>query len=333
MAVPRANKFYRAVLEVFSKSGRSMSAPEMVAAISDHLKLTDEQLAEMVPSGIKSRVEDRTQWAMYHLKNAALLESPSRGIFRITNKGIQFLRDQAGEVTNKQITEMERSEGREPDLLLTNPGSSSSSKGWQFLQDDLPEGDAEVDGGISVPQVELQEDPTDVLTPYEVMDICYREQQKMLMDEILDSLRSVAPSSFERLVVELLANMGYGDGKVTGRTGDRGIDGVLNQDALGLEKVYVQAKRFDYAQVGEPEIRNFSGSLDPFGASKGVFITTSSFSNTARQTAENISRGGKFIRLIDGQELAELMMISGVGVVTEVTYEVKKLDANYFTDL
>ena len=131
----------------------------------------------------------------------------------------------------------------------------------------------------------------------------------------------------------MLANMGYGDGKVTGRTGDRGIDGVLNQDALGLEKVYVQAKRFDYAQVGEPEIRNFSGSLDPFGASKGVFITTSSFSNTARQTAENISRGGKFIRLIDGQELAELMMISGVGVVTEVTYEVKKLDANYFTDL
>ena len=127
--------------------------------------------------------------------------------------------------------------------------------------------------------------------------------------------------------------MGYGDGRVVGRSGDQGIDGILNQDTLGLEKVYVQAKRFDNAQVGEPEIRNFSGSLDPYGATKGVFITTSRFSSTAQQTAENISRGGKFIRLIDGEELAKLMISHGVGVVTEITYEVKKLDANYFAEV
>ena len=127
--------------------------------------------------------------------------------------------------------------------------------------------------------------------------------------------------------------MGYGDGRVVGRKGDHGIDGILNQDKLGMEKIYVQAKMFESAQVPEPEIRNFSGSLDPFGATKGVFITTSTFPATARQTAEHISRGGKFIRLIDGNELAELMISNGVGVVTEITYEVKKLDANYFSDL
>ena len=310
-----------------------MTAPQMVAAVSDHLELTDDQLAEMVPSGIKSRVEDRTQWAMYHLRNAALLESPSRGNFRITSKGIEFLRSQVGEITNKQITNMEKSEGTEPDLILTNLDGPLSSRHGQFVQDRPQEGDGIENGGISVAQGELLEDPADGLTPYEVMEICYREQRKMLMDEILDNLKSVAPSSFERLVVELLAHMGYGDGKATGRTGDGGIDGILNQDALGLEKIYIQAKRFDYAQVGEPEIRNFSGSLDPFGANKGVFITTSSFSATARRTAENISRGGKFIRLIDGKELAELMVAHGVGVVTEITYEVKKLDANYFAEL
>ena len=126
--------------------------------------------------------------------------------------------------------------------------------------------------------------------------------------------------------------MGYGDGRVVGQSGDQGIDGILNQDALGLEKVYVQAKRHTGGQVGEPDIRNFSGSLVKHGATKGVFITTSTFSPTARQTAQSISLANQFIRLIAGQELAELMIKHGVGVVTEITYEVKKLDANYFTE-
>lgn len=329
MAVPAANKFYRAVLEVSATSAQSMSAPQMVLAIGAHLKLTDEQLAEMVPSGIKSRVEDRTQWAMYHLKNAALLESPSRGIFRITTKGIQVLRSQSGEITNKQIAEMEKTEVREPQSMPGNPDSASLLRSLRAIQSSPLEDNEDKHSGSSVGQA----DQTGTATPDELMFFCFREQRQMLIDEILDNLKSVAPPNFERLVVQLLANMGYGDGEVTGRTGDRGIDGVLNQDTLGLEKVYVQAKRFDYAQVGEPEIRNFSGSLDPFGASKGVFITTSRFSANARQTAENISRGGKFIRLIDGPELAELMITHSVGVVTEVTYEVKKLDANYFAEL
>ena len=125
--------------------------------------------------------------------------------------------------------------------------------------------------------------------------------------------------------------MGYGQGETVGRSGDGGIDGIIDQDALGLEKVYVQAKRWANP-VGEPEIRNFSGSLDPYGATKGVFITTSSFTRTAQLTADAISAGNKFIRLVDGLELAELMISHSVGVVTEISYDIKKLDENYFAE-
>ena len=122
--------------------------------------------------------------------------------------------------------------------------------------------------------------------------------------------------------------MGYGEGQRVGRTGDEGIDGIIDQDLLGLEQVYIQAKRWQ-GGVGEPEIRNFSGSLQAKGASKGVFITTSTFAPKARKTADRISAGNQFIRLIDGAELSRLMIRYDVGVVTETTYDVKKLDENY----
>ncbi len=168
-------------------------------------------------------------------------------------------------------------------------------------------------------------------TPAEKIADGYKALRANLANELLESLSKVSPDRFERLVVVLLEKMGYGKGDVVGGSGDGGIDGIINQDALGLEKVYVQAKRWA-SQVGEPEIRNFSGSLDPHGASKGVFITTARFSDTARQTASTISAGSKFIRLIDGPELASLMIDHDVGVITETTYEVKKLDENYFAE-
>ena len=152
---------------------------------------------------------------------------------------------------------------------------------------------------------------------------------------MLDALKGVDPYQFERIVLDLLEKMGYGEverDKWGGRGGDGGIDGVINQDPLGLEKVYVQAKRWQNT-VGDSEIRDFSGSLVTRGASKGVFITTSDFSGAARQTEQNISKGNQqLIRLINGQELSRLMVEHGVGVVTENTYEVKKLDENYFSD-
>ena len=157
---------------------------------------------------------------------------------------------------------------------------------------------------------------------------------EQLSEDILDQLKGLSPSTFERLVSQLLSKMGYGViERESGHSGDQGFDGILNQDSLGLDKVYIQAKRYETTQVGEPEIRTFSGSLDRPGASKGVFVTTSNFLAGARQAVDDISKGPKTIRLIDGRELAQLMIQHGVGVVTEITYEVKKLDANYFSDL
>ena len=139
---------------------------------------------------------------------------------------------------------------------------------------------------------------------------------------------NVPPDRFERLMVRLLEKMGYGRGQIIGRPGDEGIDCIINQDLLGLEKVYIQAKRWQN-RVGGPEIRNFSGSLQAKGASKGVFITTSTFAPKAWETANRISAGNQCIRLIDGKELSRLMIGCDVGVVTETTYDVKKLDENY----
>ena len=232
-----------------------------------------------------------------------MLEYPTRGRSRITPKGIEYLASHQGEIQNAELLRI--AEGRDDGPVVPEgPGSPTSL-----------------------------DDANDV-TPDEQMGINHLQHENMLSDEILDAVKGVSHSGFERLVVELLEKMGYGTGRPKGGKGDGGIDGILNQDPLGLEKVYVQAKRYVKApQVGEPEIRNFSGSLDPHGATKGVFITTAEFSSTARDTAENIPRGGKFIRLIDGPELARLMIRHGVGVVTEATYEVKKIDANYFEDV
>ena len=169
------------------------------------------------------------------------------------------------------------------------------------------------------------------VAPDENIENSYRELQSNLADELLDSLKRMPPDGFERLVVALLEEMGYGKGNVVGGSGDGGIDGIITQDVLGLEKVYIQAKRWA-DPVPDREIRNFSGSLDTRGANKGVFITTSSFSGPAKHAADQISAGSKLIRLIDGGELAELMIEHNVGVITERTYYIKKMDENYFTE-
>ena len=297
MVVPASNKFYLAVLEISDKAEKSLSGNEIIERIANQLSLSESDLREMVPSGLQTRVENRTTWAISKLKNAGLLEYPTRGQSQITRKGREFLANHRGEIQNTELNRMR-----------------------------VPPAEGH-------PTIEMVAEDADALTPDEQMARNHEQHEDMLSDEILDSIKSISPASFERIVVALLSRMGYGSGQAIGRSGDQGIDGILNQDTLGLEKVYIQAKRYAAAQVGEPEIRNFSGSLDPYGATKGVFITTSTFSQSARQTAQNISRSGKFIRLIDGQELAALMIRHGVGVVTEITYEVKKLDANYFAEV
>ena len=167
--------------------------------------------------------------------------------------------------------------------------------------------------------------------PLKKIEDGHRIIRENLISDLLDSLLGLSPDGFERLALTLLERLGYGKGEVVGRSGDDGIDVIINQDALGLEKVYVQAKRWRQS-VGSGEIRNFSGSLQVKGATKGVFVTTSHFTKSAKDTATTISQGNQTVLLMDGQELAALMIDRDVGVITEQAYAIKKLDENYFAE-
>ncbi len=295
MAVPTLDELHRPVLQIADASDRPLTRQEFVKLLAKTFSLTESDLQETVPSGT-SRIRNRTDWAMTDLKKAGLLDNPQPNQWVITQPGRSYLESQQGIIKFVELQKM-WPESQESPIVLA--------------PDTL--------GSVNI-------------TPDEQIAKSHEQHLKMLSGEILDSVKGITPSDFERLVVELLEKMGYGDGRVVGESGDQGIDGILNQDALGLEKIYIQAKRYTSTQVGEPEIRNFSGSLGAKGASKGVFITTATFSKTAKDTARLISQGNQFIRLIDGPELAELMIKHGIGVVVEATYAVKKLDANYFAD-
>ena len=245
---------------------------------------------------------------MHLLKRADLLDAPSRGPdkgrYRITEKGQQYLQERADAINAAQLNMM--------------------------AAEQSPPLDASTD--------ELALDPAVILTdageisPDEQIEVTYEQLKAILADNLLDAIKAVSPERFEELVVELLVKMGYGSGLRIGRSGDGGIDGIVTQDRLGFENIYIQAKRWDTARIGTREIRNFSGSLDPHGATKGVFITTSQFSGPAIQAAADAARNNKTLRLIDGRELSNLMIEYGVGVVTKSVYEMKELDENYFAD-
>lgn len=300
MAVPTKNQLHRVVLEIAAETAEPLSRRDVVELLRTRLSLTEDDMAEQSSSGV-FRVADRTDWAMFDLRRAGYLYRPTRGRFLITPEGRAILQKHHLEITDADLRPLIR-EGH------------------------LDKGTAEEEASR---QDEAEQ--TSDATPDEQMELAFNQSRDKLVDDLLSRISNESYRDFEVLVLDLLKKMGYGEPEHTGRSRDGGIDGIINQDALGLEKVYVQAKRWSN-QVGEPEIRNFSGSLDPHGATKGVFITTSTFSSTARQTAQTISAGSKFIRLVDGHELAQLMIRHGVGVVTEYTYEIKKLDENYFVD-
>ena len=294
MPAPSKEDLFRPLLEIASETRESLSTATYLEIITDRLSLTQEDLRETVPSGM-SRLENNVRWGIFDLRAAKLLDTPVRGRYRISAAGRDYFDDHIGPITTAQLKKLAQCKKPPP------PGP------------DCKEGD---DNARS-PQCRIYGG--------------YSELQEQLANDLLDSISRISPDGFERLVVDLLEKMGYGKGEAVGRSGDEGIDGIIDQDALGLEKVYIQAKRWQ-SQVGEPDIRNFAGSLDAKGASKGVFVTTSSFSETAKQTANTISAGTKLIRLIDGPELAKLMLDHDVGVITQYTYKIQKLDENYFSE-
>jgi restriction system protein len=286
--------------------GRVRYVRDVRETLAGDFKLTTDDLAERIPSGKDTVFRNRVGWATTYLKKAGLIETVDRGQYRITSRGVAVLKSKPAKIDGrllKQFPEFSRPiDSRRDDQPGNRPKAGI---------EELPEGQ----------------------TPQEVLDNAYQQIRAELADELLQTLGSASPAFFEHVVLELLVAMGYGGslkdaGKAVGRTGDDGIDGIIKEDRLGLDAVYIQAKRWT-AVVGRPEVQAFAGSLEGNRARKGVFITTSQFSKDAR---EYVTRIEKRIVLIDGEQLAQLMMDFGMGVTVVETYKVKKLDHDYFDE-
>lgn len=244
-------------------------------------------------------------WAKTYMKKAGLVEAPRRGTVRITNVGLELLKENPQELKSK-------------DLLRYDSF-------YEFVSSSNREDNHNKNEEVSL----------DEKTPSEEIANAFEKLKTSLADEILEKINSCSFEFFEKLVIELLIKMGYGGsreeaGRATKKTGDEGIDGIINEDRLGLDSIYIQAKRWKDTVVGRPEIQKFSGALDTPGASKGIFITTSTFSKEAREYVKIINT--KNIVLIDGIQLAQYMIEFNVGVSTEIIYEVKKIDTDYFIE-
>jgi len=299
-SVPDYQSCMLPLLEIAS-DGEEHSMREAFEVLAKEFGLGEAQLRELLPSGRQTTFENRVGWAKTYLKKAGLLDSPRRAHFQITSRGRGVLEANPQRVDRK--------------LLMQYP---------EFVEFHRPQPTA--DGGTD------EDEETDQ-TPEEGIEAAYQRVREQLAQELLQTVKSCSPTFFERLVVDLLVKMGYGGtrrdaGQAIGRSGDEGIDGIIKEDRLGLDIVYIQAKRWDN-NVGRPQIQQFAGALQGQRARKGVFITTSVFSQAAR---DYVSRLDSKIVLIDGETLAQLMMDYDIGVATIATYDLKRIDSDYFVE-
>jgi restriction system protein len=303
MTVPDFQSLMLPLLKL-AADGQEHTLGEAIKTLAQQFYLTDDDLRELLPSGKQSKFVNRVGWSATYLRKTKLLEGTGKGKFRITERGRQELNLNPLKIDLRYLEKY-------PELSVFRG---------------VPQGGNDGDnGGEAV--------PPSVQTPREVLEGSYQLLRRELADELLDRIKQKPPVFFERLVVELLVAMGYGGslkdaGQAVGRSGDGGIDGVIKEDKLGLDFIYIQAKRWE-STVGRPVVQAFAGALDEQKARKGVIITTSTFSPEAHAYVKRIERK---IVLIDGEQLAQLMIDYGVGVAEEAVYVVKKLDADYFEE-
>ena len=267
--------------------------------------LSDTDVEERVSSGSETKLHNRTQWATTYLGKAGLLQRPKRGINMITTEGKSLLATGITEITPKYLGE------HYPSFAVFAYGHKDKS---------------------SLDNVSADEQSK---TPSEVMDEAFDEINTTLANDLLDHVKSQSPKFFEQLVVKLLVSMGYGGsldnaGVVTQVSHDDGIDGIIKEDKLGLDSIYIQAKRYTTGSVQKPDIQKFIGALTEQGASKGVFITTTTFSTGAIETSKKAA--GVKIVLIDGDMLTKLMIENDIGVSLKQTYEIKRIDTDFFNE-
>ena len=306
MAIP---DFQTAMLPILKLAGDGAehTLAEALESLARDFKTTEEERNQLLPSGRQRTLNNRVGWAKTYLQKAGLLESIGRGRFRITARGNEVLQGHPNRIDMKFLTRFPEYNAFAA-LRHSNSGQT-----------------------VETPSPSAVKETTE--TPEEVLEESYQELRRGLADELLEHIKSCSPQFFEKLVVDLLVTMGYGGsrkdaGQAVGQSGDEGIDGIIKEDRLGLDVVYIQAKRWANT-VGRPVVQAFAGSLEGQRARKGVLITTSDFSRESRDYVKHIE---KKIVLIDGEELAKLMIDHGIGVTEVATYTVKKIDLDYFGD-
>jgi restriction system protein len=297
MAIPNFQRLMLPLLR-YLEDGRERSNQEICEALAEECGLTEQERDELLPTSRQPVFTNRVAWAKVHLKAARLIESPRRGVYKIAARGLEILRQKPERV----------------DLRLLRTFAE-----YQEWRTPRPDGEVEKD--------------EDALTPEEHLEYGYQKLRQDLASDLLRRVKDSSPAFFEKLVVDLLVAMGYGGSRpdaarTLGRSGDGGIDGVIKEDPLGLDVIYLQAKRWD-GTIGRPEVQKFAGALQGQRARKGVFITTSDFSKDAEEYAANIDSR---IVLINGPHLAALMIDYGVGVTRAGSYQVLRIDSDYFDE-
>ena len=305
MSVPKFFSFFVPVLKVLNEQS-PMKMKILRDAVADEMKLTEDDKTEMLPSGAQLTYANRITWAVQYLKNAGLIEAISRGEYSITKEGRKVYTYDSDKIDLKYLDRY--------DSFVKFHGKNGSQK----------------PASESQPQIED-------FTPLESMEAANNAIRTELSKSLIQAIMKCTPEFFEHLVVDLLLAMGYGydastAGMVIGKTGDGGIDGIINEDKLGFSQVYVQAKRWDKEHtIGSPDVQAFAGALLGKGATKGLFITTAQFSNAARKYV--VDQKTVKVVLVDGIELTRLMIDNGIGVSTQRTFQVKQLDSDYFEEL
>jgi restriction system protein len=318
MSIPDFESIMRPLLNHLSDE-RDYGTDETLDVLAQIFKLTEDERRQLLPSGRQALFRNRVAWAKFHLKKALVVETSRRGVYRITERGKELLRNVPERIDMSILKQFPEYRAFLLNSRRNEDVGRGSSEGAQTV----------LGQGI----LGHSNDTQDRYTPEELMGLGYSRLNGQLSTELLDRIKAASPEFFEQVVLELLLSLGYGGsrldaGQVVGRSGDEGIDGLIKEDRLGLDTIYIQAKRWENV-VGRPDIQKFAGALQGQRAKKGIFITTSSFSREAQAFASSIESK---IVLIDGDQLARLMIENSVGVTRVAAYEIKRIDSDYFTE-
>ena len=300
MAIPDYQTLMLPLLK-FIADGREKSLRETIEGLAIEFELSEDERKELLPSGQQSTFDNRVGWARTYMKKAGLVSTTRRGYFKITELGQKILSEKPSKIDVPFLRQFD-----------------------DFIKFQT----------VKRNRIEKSEkkETADYQTPEEKLENAYDSIRESLASELLQTVKNNSPDFFEQLVIDLLVKMGYGGskqdaGKAVGKSGDGGIDGIIKEDKLGLDVIYIQAKRWENT-VGRPEIQKFAGALQGQRAKKGIFISTSDFTSNAREYAAKIENK---IILIDGEHLSQLMIDHNIGVTPVASYELKKIDSDYFT--